>query len=391
MSLAERMLEAVAGRLRHGRLEIETSDGRLRAFDGEADGPRARVRIAEPRAARSALLSGGVGLGEAYMRGEWDTPDLEAVLALALANVPEQRTPVWMRGPLSPLQRLAHLARPNSRPGARRNIEYHYDLGNDFYSLWLDEQLTYSSAMFEDEDESLETAQRRKWDRLLELVQPRAGQRLLEVGCGWGGFAMHAAERAGCRVAGITISPEQHGFAADKVRAHGLDDLVEIRMQDYRDVPGRFDAVASIEMFEAVGERYWPVFFRSLRDRLGSGGVAALQVITISEARFERYRRRADFTQRYIFPGGMLPSPTAFREAASAQGLTSGPTHSFGQSYAMTLERWRERFEDRLDDVRALGFDERFIRMWRFYLAYCRAGFRAGTIDVMQVPLSARR
>jgi cyclopropane-fatty-acyl-phospholipid synthase len=290
-------------------------------------------------------------------------------------------------GPLRPLRRLGHALRDNSISGAKRNIEYHYDLGNDFYRLWLDDTMTYSSACFCDEAADLEAAQRRKWDRVLELIQPSRGDRILEIGCGWGGFAIHAATEAGCKVTGLTLSEEQAALARERVREHGLEGWVDVRLQDYRREAGTYDGVASIEMFEAVGERWWPTFFGKLKALLEPGRRAGLQVITIADESFEAYRRTPDFTQRYIFPGGMLPSPSRFDAAASDAGLAVGERRSFGADYARTLSEWARRFERALPEVRALGFDERFVRMWRYYLAYCRAGFAGGNIDVMQVGL----
>lgn len=329
------------------------------------------------------------------MAGEWDTPDLDAVLDLGIENL--------MRGwntalnPLmAPVERIRHALRDNDpHGGAKRNIAEHYDLGNDFFELWLDTAMTYSSACLAGDEalpmtaDQLECAQRRKWDRLLELIEPRDGEHMLEIGCGWGGFAIHAAKQAGCRVTGITLSEEQAIYARERVRAEGLEDAVDIRVEDYRVVRGRFDSIASIEMFEAVGVKWWPVFFDRVRGLLKNGAAAALQTITIAEARYDEYLRRPDFIQRYIFPGGMLPSPERLKIAAESAGLAVGERRFFGSDYARTLATWAERFEQVLPDVRALGFDERFIRTWRYYLAYSRTGFEHGTIDVMQVRLEA--
>jgi cyclopropane-fatty-acyl-phospholipid synthase len=276
--------------------------------------------------------------------------------------------------------------------GSKRNVAYHYDLGNDFYELWLDDTMTYSAAFTDDasvpaSDADLERAQRRKWDRILDLIQPGPQDHILEIGCGWGGFAIHAAQDAGCRVTGITLSEQQLEMARERVAAAGLEGRVDLRLQDYREVPGTFTGIASIEMFEAVGERWWRPFFRRTRELLEPGRAAAMQVITIAEDRFEGYRRRPDFMQRYVFPGGMLPSPERFREAAEVGGLSVREPSFFGMDYARTLTAWSERFERALPEVRALGFDDRFVRMWRYYLAYCRTGFEHGTIDVMQVRL----
>jgi cyclopropane-fatty-acyl-phospholipid synthase len=385
-TLSELLVSLVLSRLRRGELELVLHNGTEKHFVGAEPGPKARVQIRDPRAATRLAASTNIGLAEGYMNGQWDTPDLDAVLDLGLANLVDR--PAALTPPTTPIQRAWHARRDNSPRGSKRNIADHYDLGNDFYRLWLDDTMTYSSAMF-DGTEDLGAAQVRKWDHLLDLLQPGPKDRILEIGCGWGGFAVHAAQQAGCRVTGVTLSEEQHAWATQAVAEADLEDRVDIRMQDYRAVPETYTGIASIEMFEAVGERWWPVFFQRIRDLLAPGGVAALQTITIDEAHFDDYRRKPDFIQRYIFPGGMLPSPSAFRLAAENCGLDVGDPVHFGASYAKTLQEWRGRFEAAVPHVRELGFDERFIRMWRYYLAYCRAGFDAETIDVMQVRLEA--
>ena len=292
------------------------------------------------------------------------------------------------------MHNLVHRLRLNTRRRARKNVAYHYDLGNDFYRLWLDPTMTYSCGLFADTaaatkpSAALEQAQRAKWDRLLSLIAPHPGSTLLEIGSGWGGFAIHAAQTYDCHVTGITLSAEQLAFAAERAREAGLADRVRFRLQDYRDVRDTFDYIASIEMFEAVGEAYWPHFFRQLRTCLRPGGRAGLQVITIDHGRFEVYRTRADFIQKYVFPGGMLPSPRAFEHEAATARLVMGTPDFFAASYAATLSCWLDSFDAARGQVAALGFDDRFIRMWRYYLAYCIAGFRNGMIDVMQVALT---
>ena len=378
--------------LRTGELAVEMPDGREHRFTGAVPGPSARIVIRDTAVTRRIALGGDIGLAEGYMDGAWDTPDLEAVLDLGLSNMAlgwAADVPFVLR----PLQRLLHAANDNDpRGGSRRNIQKHYDLGNDFYELWLDPTMTYSSACeVADEGpltlEQLECAQRRKWDRMLELINPDPGDHVLEIGCGWGGFAIHAAREAGCRVTGLTLSDEQAVLARRRVEEEGLDGLVDIRLQDYREVPETFDRIASIEMFEAVGVKWWPTFFGRVKDLLAPGGVAALQTITIAEDTFDDYLRNPDFIQRYIFPGGMLPSPERFTAAAVAKGLSVSEPHFFGCDYYRTLGAWSARFEDALPSVRELGFDEHFIRMWRYYLAYCRVGFDHGSINVMQVRL----
>ena len=386
--LAGTLLAALLDRVSVGRLVVEWPDGTEEEFRGEQDGPAARIVLRDRAGIRRALLGGSIGLAEGYMDGDWDTPDLPGFLEFAEMNL-HRTGRLAGKAPRRPLERALHAVRSNGSRRARRNIAYHYDLGNDFYELWLDDTMTYSSAFFggDDDQGDLSDAQRMKWDRLLELLQPGARDHLLEIGCGWGGFALHAAKESGCRVTGITLSREQHDYARRRVREEGLEDKVDIRIQDYREVDHAYTGIASIEMFEAVGERYWPVFFGKIAELLEPGKRAAIQTITIDESSFERYRTSPDFTQRYIFPGGMLASPERFRAAAVLQGLSVAEPSFFGHSYAKTLEGWLQRFDDVRDRVAALGFDECFIRMWRFYLAYCRAGFRSGNIDVMQVDL----
>ncbi len=372
--------------LRAGELTIVGRDGEERTVCGPEPGPSATVCLRALAAARRTLAGTSLGMAESYMDGEWDTPDLQAVLDLGVANMPAHKP--TRPSLMTRATRAWHEMRDNDITGSRENIEYHYDLGNDFYRLWLDESMAYSCALFADPDENdLTAAQVRKWDRLLDLLQPGPKDHLLEIGCGWGGFAIHAAREAGCRVTGITISSEQHEWACDAVEKAGLDGRVDIRMQDYRHVPETYTGIVSIEMFEAVGEKWWPMFFRRLRELLPPGKAAALQTITIEDERFEDYRDHPDFIQRHIFPGGMLPSPERFASVARSQGVHPREPHFFGHCYAKTLAEWGRRFESALPDVRALGFDDRFIRMWRYYLAYCQAGFKAGTIDVMQVRL----
>ena len=384
----EWLVSAVMGNLQAGTLTI-VLDGRERRYVGASAGPEARIELLDPRGVLRMLTGGSVGFAEGYMDGMWTTPDLDALLDLGVANAAAWKS-LDLFGPLRPLRRLFHARRDNDVAGARRNIGYHYDLGNEFYGLWLDDTMTYSCALFEGDDASgLQAAQRRKWDAVLELIQPGPRDRLLEIGCGWGGFATYAAEQAGCRVTGLTLSEEQAAWARDRVLERGLEDKVEVVLRDYRHEHDAYQGIVSIEMFEAVGERWWPVFFGRLKELLEPGRRAALQVITIADDKFEEYRRSPDFAQRYIFPGGMLPSPLRFSQAAQAAGLAVGKPRFFGHDYARTLSEWAQRFEAALPDVRRLGFDERFIRMWRYYLAYCRAGFMSGDIDVMQVGLDA--
>ena len=377
----------LAARIAAGEVSVVFPNGSQRTFaNRERSGPRAVLRISRIRALRRLALGGDIGFAEAYMDGDWESPDLTALLELALVN--EAHAGEFEPGLAQRLvNSIRHRLRSNTPGGSRRNIAYHYDLSNAFYRLWLDEGMSYSSALFETDDQPLAEAQVAKNRRLASTLGLRPGHRVLEIGCGWGGFAIMAARDYGCRVVAITLSRAQRDYAEDQVRAAGLGDRVEIRLQDYRDVQGRFDRVASTEMFEAVGERYWPLFFRLLRERLDDGGIAALQVITIDEKRFATYRQRPDFIQKYIFPGGMLPSPTALCRQAAAAGFEIGDGLRFGAAYARTLAEWQHRFQRAWSDIEPLGFDRRFKRMWEYYLAYCEAGFRAGSIDVGQFRL----
>jgi cyclopropane-fatty-acyl-phospholipid synthase len=382
------LLLAPLGHLKVGRLDLITPDGRLRAFVGAEPGPQALLRINDWSTCAAVLRAGDIGFAESYIAGHWDSPDLVKLLTLAAANHAALEKVVYGRWWGWVLYRLRHLLRGNSRGQARRNIHAHYDLGNRFYSLWLDRTMTYSSALFEGRlDRPLEEAQELKYQRILERLELQPGERVLEIGCGWGGFAEYAARTRGVHVHGITLSTEQLAWARERVAKEGLGELARLELRDYRDVRGEFDAIVSIEMFEAVGERYWAGYFRTVRDRLRHGGRALVQTISIDEALFDRYRTGTDFIQQYIFPGGMLPSQEVFRDRASQQGLAVGDVLAFRHDYAETLRRWRARFNARITDLHALGFDERFARLWNFYLAYCEAGFRAATIDVLQVEL----
>lgn len=385
--LALRLLLGRLARLRIGSLEVDLPGGGRRRFEGPEPGPGARLVIRDPGMAGRVLLRGGLGFAEGYMAGEWDTPDLAGLLVLLDRN--QEALGGGDGG--SRLARLAdlvlHRLRRNTRAGARRHIAAHYDLGNDFYRAWLDESMTYSCALFEREDQPLADAQYNKYRSMLARLAPGPEDHLLEIGCGWGGFAIHAARETGCRVTGLTLSTAQLTEARARAAAAGVADRVEFRLQDYRDVTERFDHVVSIEMFEAVGEAYWPVFFRCLRERLRPGGRAAVQVITIDHRHFQRYRRGVDFIQRYIFPGGMLPSPEIFTRQAARAGLLARARSFHGADYARTLACWDRKLFAARRRLLEQGFDEGFLRMWHYYLAYCQAGFRNGKLDLLQLTL----
>lgn len=386
-SLARIVFRALA-RVRHGSMTVTLPDGRRLIFRGTEPGAHAELVIRDFGLTRRFFSGGDLGAAEAFLDGMWDSPNVTAFLQFFLRNKEALQDRLNGMPLVRLISRIGHMMRRNSRSGSRRNIEYHYDLGNSFYTRWLDPTMTYSSALFAHPGQELSEAQINKYRSLAEQIDLRPEHHLLEIGSGWGGFAEYAASEIGCRVTGITISKEQLAFARERMEKKQLSHKVDIRYQDYRDVDEKFDRVASIEMFEAVGEEYWPTYFRKVRDCLKPGGKAGLQIITIADRSFDTYRRRADFIQRYIFPGGMLPSPTALRQQVAQAGLAWAGNLEFGLDYAETLKQWRERFRAAWPDIRTQGFDERFRRMWEYYLSYCEAGFRAGNIDVTQVTLA---
>ncbi|MGC8475975.1 MAG: class I SAM-dependent methyltransferase [Acetobacteraceae bacterium] len=368
--LLARLLE----RISEGRLTVVLPDGeRLRGGGG---GPEAVWVLHRWPALRRLLLGGDIGFAEAYVDGDWSSPDPVALLELAARNMARIPGAEGGPAPVRLLHRLAHLAHANTRRGSRRNIVAHYDLGNDFYALWLDATMSYSSALFTGPGMSLEAAQAAKQARVLELLAPRPGDRVLEIGCGWGGLAARLVA-AGAEVTGITLSPAQLAWAQER-----LGGRARLLLQDYRDCEAVHERIVSVEMIEAVGAAYWPTYFATLRRRLAPGGIAVIQAITIADAWAPAYRRGADFIQRYIFPGGMLPSPGEIARLADAHGFAVTHQESFGASYALTLAAWRARFHAAWPAVAALGFPPRFRRLWDYYLAYCEAGFRAGRVDV---------
>jgi cyclopropane-fatty-acyl-phospholipid synthase len=362
--------------------------GQALRFEGTSRAPGVELHIVDFRALRRILMAGDIGFAEGYICGDWDTPDLSALLRAFSSNF-DGLERLMSGHPLTrALNFLSHALKGNSRRGARRNIAKHYDLGNDFYELWLDQGMTYSSALFEDPDQTLEAAQEAKFAALAASMDLRADHHVLEIGCGWGGFSEFAGRVIGARVTAITISKAQFDHARRRMFEAGLADRVDVKLLDYRDVEGRFDRIASIEMFEAVGEAYWPDYFAKIRDGLKPGGRAGLQIITIDDALFDGYRARPDFIQSYIFPGGMLASETRLGTEIAAAGLKIDARRGFAQDYAATLKLWGERFERRWSEIEAQGFDERFRRLWRYYLSYCEAGFATGRTDVVQIGVS---
>jgi cyclopropane-fatty-acyl-phospholipid synthase len=385
LTFATRQALKLAARLQRGELTVTLPDGRLLLFKGAEAGPKAQLDVLDFGFASRLSGGGDLGFAEAYLRREWDTPDLAKFLELFAANYPVIQTLL----PGKPLVRLwqmfQHFRHRNTKSQARRNIHAHYDLGNRFYGAWLDKTMTYSSGIFSPGDTDLAAAQTRKYRALAERTGIGAGDEVLEIGCGWGGFAEYAAREIGCKVTGLTISQEQFDFARERIAKAGLADRVTIKLQDYRDETGTYDHIASIEMFEAVGEAFWPAYFAQLRDRLKPGGTAGLQVITIRDESFAVYRSELDFIRAYIFPGGMLPTPTIMKSLGEKFGVPLAHERIFGLDYARTLASWRDRFRAAWPQLVPMGFDERFRRMWEYYLAYCEAGFRSGNIDVRQM------
>ncbi|MEP6656290.1 MAG: cyclopropane-fatty-acyl-phospholipid synthase family protein [Betaproteobacteria bacterium] len=389
LPVGARLLFALLERLAHGAVCITTPDGHRFRF-GNATEQAVDLFIADWALAREVLTGGDVAFAEAYIDGRWGTSDLPRLLTV-LARNQAVLTRAFYGGMLQRVAyRLRHWTRRNTREQARRNVAAHYDLGNDFYRLWLDPTMTYSSALFEgDPGRTLEVAQAAKYDRILAELALAPGAHILEIGCGWGGFAECAARR-GYRVTGISLSSAQTEFARARLARAGLGNRAHFHLRDYRDERGRYDGVASIEMFEAVGEKWWPSYFGKVRETLAPGGRACIQTITIADDRFEQYRAQSDFIQQYIFPGGMLASASRFAQEADRAGLAVERALRFGRDYAETLRRWLGAFEHQIGAVRAQGFDERFIRCWRFYLAYCTAGFDSDSTDVGQFTLVAR-
>lgn len=388
--LAARAALALLERIGHGRVEVALPDGSLRALGGGA--PVARMDVVDWGVFGAALRRGDIGFAEAFIDGRWSSPDLAQLLTVIARNRAAIERAVYggFWGQLA--YRLRHAFNANTRRGSRRNIAAHYDLGNNFYALWLDPSMTYSSALFAgDAVEALQAAQAAKYRRILERLAPRPGDHILEIGCGWGAFAEMAARDFGCRVTGLTLSEEQLAYADARMHRAGVADRVDIAFRDYRDERGTYDHVVSIEMYEAVGERYWPTYFRAIGERLKPGGRAVVQAITIADHLFERYRAGTDFIQQYVFPGGMLGSPTRFRAEVDRAGLRVEAELAFGASYAETLRRWRCAFKTRLPEMRALGYEERFLRTWEFYLAYCEAGFASGCTDVHHFEIARPR
>jgi cyclopropane-fatty-acyl-phospholipid synthase len=379
-------LEQLSRKWTIGRLDLTIGKAARIRVQGTCPGPSAVLHLHQPALLRRLAFEGAIGFADAYVAGHWDSPDLSGLLEAITRNFAgtsfaHGTTALQLWG------MLQHWRHRNSPSRARRNIHAHYDLGNDFYSRWLDSSMTYSAALFESPYTSLAAAQRHKYVALAERIRLLDGHHVLDIGCGWGGFAAFAAGEVGARVTAVTLSRAQRDFVAERMQRAGLNDKVDVVLMDYRDITGHYDRVVSIEMIEAVGEGYWPIYFRKLAEVLTPGGVAGIQSITIDNARFAQYRKRPDFIQRYIFPGGMLPCEKRLAEEAATAGLAWNSIFRFGDHYARTLQIWAENFATAWNDIAKLGFDERFRRLWSYYLAYCEAGFRSGQVDVIQLAL----
>ncbi|MEP2782770.1 MAG: cyclopropane-fatty-acyl-phospholipid synthase family protein [Pseudoruegeria sp.] len=382
-----RQVFEVLSQAQRGCVDIILPDGRHFRMEASESGPIAHVDVHQDDVFARLIREGDLGFSEAYMDGSWTTPDLQAFMDYVYLAGDRMFSKFPGLGLLRAYERMRFWLQSNSKSQAKKNISYHYDLGNEFYGLWLDETMTYSSALYENGQEELSEAQILKYKQIVDSIGLVEGQHVLEIGCGWGGFAEYAAGSRGIKVTGLTISKEQYDFAVARMARLGLSDLVTIKLQDYRDETGVYDGIASIEMFEAVGEKYWPIYFEAIRNRLKPGAHATLQIITVADDRFHNYKEGVDFIQKYIFPGGMLPSPTVLRDQVEMAGLTVQGSYEFGESYSVTLRRWHDVFNARWHSIRELGFDERFRRMWNFYLTSCAATFHSGNCDVTQITI----
>jgi len=391
----ERLISAVLKHLQYGRLTVSFPSGNVGTWSGSKNSNGTEAfhavwRLNSYKSLKRMLQSRSVGFAEGYIEQEWDSPDLRQFLELMARNMDALEAQINCWSPVRLWHRIQHILRSNTRSGSKKNIAYHYDLGNQFYKHWLDPGMTYSSALFDDQHTDLVAAQINKYRQLAETLGIEKQHKVLEIGCGWGGFAEFAARTYGCRVTCVTLSREQLQYARERIECAGLSGLVDISFQDYRDIDGSFDRIVSIEMFEAVGEEHWQTYFKKLHDRLCQGGRIGLQVITIENNRFENYKKDTDFIQKYIFPGGMLPSKMRLHEEIRRAGFILNSERMFGESYALTLKIWRDEFLRNWSSISAIGYSERFRRMWEYYLSYCEVGFRRKTIDVGQFVIEKR-
>ncbi|OYQ38785.1 SAM-dependent methyltransferase [Rhodoferax sp. TH121] len=388
---AARTVLKLLQRLRHGSLTVQLPDGSTQRFGGEAL-PHASLQLHNWNVCSAALKSGDIGFAESFIAGDWSTPNLTELLRVLVKNRAEVEGVIYGTWAGRLLYRIKHLLNRNTKANSQKNIHAHYDLGNAFYTLWLDETMNYSSAIFAGNTEQpMADAQKAKVRRALSMAGVQAGDRLLEIGCGWGALAEMATTEFNASITGVTLSTEQLAFARERMQRFGVQERADLRLQDYRDIADApFDAICSIEMVEAVGREYWPTYFASVAKLLKPGGRACVQSIVIDDALFERYINSTDFIQQYIFPGGCLPCPREFRAQAAAAGLEVVDEYAFGPDYAETLRRWRDAFLTERERVMAAGFDQRFMRIWEFYLAYCEAAFDERNIDVVQYTLQKR-
>ena len=369
--------------IKHGFLEIQNHDSKIYKFGNESELLRAKIKINKPGLTLQIIKSGSVGLAEAYMRNEFETDNLTNLIEITAKNI---KIVYKFSGifDLSMINKLKSIFIKNNKSRSKKNISKHYDLGNDFFSLWLDPSLTYSSAIFEKQKDDLFSAQLNKYKKLTDLIKPNVGNKILEIGCGWGGFAEYVGKNYDVKLDCITISKEQFEFSKKRIFENGLNEKVNIFLKDYRDVKDKYDSIASIEMIEAVGQNYLVNYFKSIKKNLSENGRAAIQAITIDDSLFDRYKTKEDFIQKYIFPGGFLPSKRKLYDLSSSNGLEIKKYESYGSHYSNTLKIWRDEFLKKWEEISKHGFDNKFKRMWHFYLSYCEAGFKSKNIDLIQ-------
>ena len=377
----KKYLSDIGEKISNGKLTIILPNNESLEFFGKGD-LKSNLKLNSYMPILRTITSGHVGFAESYLKGEWTSSDLESLLEIMVTNLPEAfsaKSKIHLT-----YNRIIHFFRENTKSRAKKNIQYHYDLGNDFYKLWLDKTMTYSSAIFKNEKESLTEAQENKYQLLIDSLDIKPHHKVLEIGCGWGGFAEYAAKKVGCTIKGITISPSQLKFATNRIKELNLDNKVSLELCDYRDLKGKYDRVVSIEMIEAVGEKYWRNYFKKIKDVLKKDGLAGIQVILINNKSYQKYSKSVDFIQKYVFPGGMLPSQEKLNENYVNAGLIEINSHSFGKSYAKTLTIWHKEFLNSLSSIKKLGFDIKLERIFKYYFSYCKAGFNSEKIDVAQ-------
>ena len=377
----KKYLSKIGNEIKTGTLTVILPCGDTLVFSGK-EGLNSDLKLNSYRPIFRTIIGGHLGFSESYLKGEWTSSNLESFLEIMVTNLPDSfnaRSKSYIY-----YNKIIHFFRENTKSRAKKNIMYHYDLGNDFYKIWLDKTMTYSSGLFKKDDESLSKAQENKYQLLIDQLKIKSHHKILEIGCGWGGFAEYAAKKIGCRIKGITISPSQLKFAKSRIKKQGLEDKVSLELCDYRDLKGTYDRVVSIEMIEAVGEKYWLDYFKKIKQVLTKDGMAGIQVILINDKSYERYSNSVDFIQRYVFPGGMLPSQQKLEENYKKTGLIEIESNSFGKSYAKTLSIWHKDFVNSISLIRNLGFDNKLERIFKYYFSYCKAGFSSKKIDVVQ-------